>query len=255
MGILNKAKDLTSVAVGKMWVVYGKSGSGKTAFIGSFPKPMLYIQFGDDGYDTLQGIPGIQIIRPDNVTELKDLLVELRKVTKYKSVVCDTFSLLVEEWTNENATKKKKRMSQQMWGDLKSDASEIIQYFKQICRDQPIDVVLTCHEVRDMVDGLEDEILPDIRPSMNKGARTYLEAMANIGIHMAVIEKEVTDEEGNVSTQYVHGAHVGPNPYYWTKLQKPKEIKVPSFVPNITYTKLISRLNGKRRRTNGKTQN
>ena len=241
MGVLDKAKPLEAVTSGKLWVTYGKSGSGKTAFIGGFPKPLLYIQFGDDGSGTLEGIEGIKIIRPESFTELKDILLELRKDKVYKTVACDTFSLLVEEWIDANAAKKNKRMSQQMWGDLKTDASELIREFKGIAKLGK-EVVLTCHEVNDGIEGMEEEILPEVRPSMNKGVRTYLEGMANFGIHMVVKQKDKPQDDGTVKTTYIYGAHIGPNPYYWTKTQKPPSMKIPSFVPNLTYTKLKNRL-------------
>lgn len=251
MSVLDNAVPLEEVTTGRLWVIYGKSGAGKTAILRSFPKPMLYIQFGDDGLGTLDGTAGITVIRPKDFAELKQLLVELRKDKKFKTIACDTFSLLVEEWIDENSTKKKKRMSQQMWGDLKTDASELIKEFKNLSKIGR-DVVLTCHETKDIIEGLEDEIVPDIRPSLNKGARTYLEALANFGVHVAVIEKEVENEDGTMSSTYVHGVHIAPNPFYWTKIQKSPDIKLPKFIPNFTYNKLMSRLSGERGSKNGK---
>lgn len=246
MSILNSARPLEAVETGRLWVVYGKSGSGKTAFIGTFPKPLLYIQFGDDGLGTLKGIDGITVVAPETVQDLKDLIVELKKDKKYKTIACDTFSLLVEEWIDSNAAKKKKRMSQQMWGDLKTDASELVKSFKAVSKLGK-DVILTCHEVMDSIDGMEEEISPDVRPSINKGVRTYLEAMANFGIHTVVIQKDEPQEDGTTKTTYVHGAHLSPNPYYWTKLQVPTGTKIPSFASNLTYKKLMTRLSGERK--------
>lgn len=100
-------------------------------------------------------------------------------------------------------------------------------------------VVLTCHEAMDSIDGMEDEIMPDVRPSVTKGARTYLEGMANYGIHTTKISKEV--QKGNGTVEVVkYAADVGPNPYYWTKLQIDPSIKVPKRIINPTYDKIMS---------------
>jgi hypothetical protein len=100
-------------------------------------------------------------------------------------------------------------------------------------------VVLTCHEAMDTIEGYEDEIMPDVRPSVSKGARTYLESMANYGIHTAVLQREVDMPDGTTRSESIHVAHLGPNPYYWVKTQKPPEIKLPNMIVNPTYKKVM----------------
>lgn len=103
-------------------------------------------------------------------------------------------------------------------------------------------VVLTCHESKDTIEGMEDEIAPEVRPSVSKGARTYLEGMANFGIHTTKIIKEIT--KNGVSKEVVkYAADVGPNPYYWTKLQIDPSIKVPERIINPTYDKIMAVVN------------
>ena len=159
----------------------------------------------------------------------------------YATVVLDTFSLFTNVWTEEKIIKKNKRMTQQAWGDLKTDTEELIRLAHEL--SQYCWVVLTCHEASDAFEGMEDEIAPDIRPSVSKGARTYLEGMANYGIHTTKLKKTVI-KDGAEQTLVRYGAHVGPNEYYWTKLQINKDIKVPSLIINPTYTKLMKIVKG-----------
>jgi hypothetical protein len=123
-----------------------------------------------------------------------------------------------------------------MWGDLGTDSQELIKLFWMLS-DKKI-VALTCHEISDAYEGYEDEIMPDIRPNVSKSARTYLEAMANFGIHTTVLKK-TTDEGKDI---FKYAAHVGPNPYYWVKFQKPTGIKLPKLVYNPTYDKIMNLL-------------
>ena len=90
---------------------------------------------------------------------------------------------------------------------------------------------------------MEDEILPDIRPSVTKGARTYLEGMANYGVHCIKVTKEVDTEEGTKEVTKF-GVNLGANPYYWTKLQIDPNIKVPKMVFNPSYDKIIKLITG-----------
>lgn len=241
MGLLDEAVDIQGLGQRNLWVLYGKSNSGKTWVASTFPKPMLYLQIGDDGANTIARVEGVKAIRVDTVQKLTDISRELLKDKAYKTVVVDTFSLLVNEWTSEKVTGKGKRMTQQLWGDLKNDQEDVIKAMYKIARRHI--VVLTCHESTDSIEGMEDEITPDVRPSVSKGARTYLEGMANYGIHTTKIIKEVS--KGNTTKEVVkYAADIGPNPYYWTKLQIDPSIKVPARIINPTYEKFMEIING-----------
>lgn len=236
MALLDSAVDIQELGQRNLWVLYGKSNSGKTHVASTFPKPLLYLQIGDDGSNTIAHVEGISAIPISSVKELKDIAKELLKDKKYVTVVVDTFSLMVNEWTDQNVISKNKKMTQQLWGELKTETEEVIKAMHKVAKRHI--VVLTCHESTDAIEGMEDEIAPDIRPSVSKGARTYLEGMANYGIHTTKITKEVT--KGNSTKEIVkYAADIGPNPYYWTKLQIDPSIKVPKRIINPTYDKFM----------------
>ena len=238
--ILDSAVDIKELGQRNLWVIYGKSNTGKTHLAATFPKPLLYLQIGDDGSNTIANVEGVKAIPITTVEDLKSVAEELRKDKKYRTVVVDTFSLVVTEWTSQKVVGKGKRMTQQNWGDLKTDTEEIIKAWHMVAKNHI--VVLNCHESMDNIEGMEDEIAPDVRPSVSKGARTYLEGMANFGIHTIRISKEIA--KGNTTKTVVkYAADVGPNPYYWTKLQIDPSIKVPDRIINPSYDKIMSVIN------------
>lgn len=237
MSILD-AKPIADIPSGKLVVVYGRSGSGKTWFGGTFPKPLLYLKIGDDGGNTIKNVDNIFVKEVETIGELKLALKECLSDKKFKTVFVDTFSLLVNEWKNENIISKNKKMTQQAWGDLLSDTEECIRMAHKLSLKKW--VVLSCHEATDSIDGMEDELLPDVRASVSKGARTYLEGMANYGIHTIKIQKEVENPKtGETELKVKFAAELGPNPYYWTKLQVDPKIKVPKRLINPTFDKLM----------------
>ena len=198
----------------------------------------MYARIGDDGSNTIARVSGIKGVRINSVKDLKTLGEELLaiKKPKFKTVGVDTFSLAVTEWISQNILGKGKRMTQQNWGDLKNDTEELIKLWAKVA--QKYIVVLTCHESMDNIEGMEDEIAPDGRPSVSKGARTYLEGMANYGIHTVRISKEV-EKGGKTKTVVKYAADIGPNPYYWTKLQIDPSIKIPDRIINPSYDKIM----------------
>lgn len=241
MGYLSQAVDISELGQRNLWVPWGKSGTGKTKFVSTFPKPMLYIRIGDDGSNTIANVEGIKAIHAESLEQLKEIGKELLKDRKFKSVAVDTFSMITNVWIDQNIVQKKKKMTQQSWGDLKVETEELIKIFHEVAMTHI--VALTCHESNDTIEGMEDEIIPDFRPNTTKGARTYLEGMANYGIHMAKMKKTLVTEKGEKEVvRYV--GHLGANSYYWTKLQIDPSIKVPESMVNPTYDKIMKLING-----------
>lgn len=241
MGYLAQAVDISELGHRNLWVPWGKSGTGKTKFVASLPKPLLYIRVGDDGSNTIANVDGIKAIHAETLEQLKEIGKELQKDKEFASVAVDTFSMITNVWIDQNITQKKKKMTQQAWGDLKVETEELIKIFHEVAANHI--VALTCHESNDSIEGMEDEIIPDFRPNTTKGARTYLEGMANYGIHMAKMKKTVI-KDGVEKEVVRYVGHLGANSYYWTKLQIDPDIKVPEAVVNPTYDKIMKILNG-----------
>lgn len=243
MGILNEAVDITELGQRNLWCLWGKSGSGKTHFIATLPKPLLYIQIGDDGSNTIANFDGIKAIRAQTIDRLRRIGEELKSDTKYASVAVDTFSMLTNVWIDANATQKKKKMTMQMWGDLKIETEELIKIYHEVAATHI--VALSCHEANDTIEGMDDEIIPDFGPNTSKGSRVYLQGMANYGIHFTKISKTVADKNTGEEKEIVrYAAHLGANPYYWTKFQIDDSIKVPNTMVNPSYDKIIQLIQG-----------
>lgn len=233
--MLENTTSIKDFSQGKFVALYGKSGSGKTTLGATFPKPMLYVKIGDDGSSVIKDVEGIDAIEISKISEINVLIKELVADKKYKSVFFDTFTLIVNEWKNENIVAKKKKMTQQSWGDLLTDTEEIVRKLHRLSKNKW--VIISGHEVTDSIEGMEDELLPDVRMAVSKGARTYLEGMVNYGLHTIVIEKDV-EKNGETKTVTKHAVDIGPNAYYWTKFQCVKAKKVPKRMLNPTFEKL-----------------
>lgn len=233
--MLENVVDIEEFSQGKFVALYGKSGSGKTTLGATFPKPMLYVKIGDDGSSVIKDVKGVKAVEITEVSQIRQLITELMKDKIYKSVFFDTFTLIVNEWKNENIVSKKKKMTQQSWGNLLIDTEKIIRELHKLSKLKW--VIISGHEVTDSIEGMEDELLPDVRMAVSKGARTYLEGMVNYGLHTIVIEKEI-EKDGDIKTVTKHAVDIGPNPYYWTKFQSVKTKKVPKRMLNPTFDKL-----------------
>lgn len=245
MGILSGAITGEELSNNFLTVIYGKSNSGKTSLAATFPKPMLHVKIGDDGRNAIKDVKGIQYISADTLSDLTEICKEVLHDKTFKSVVYDTFSMVVEMWKKENLTDKKgkmKKMTQPDWGELMNETNTFIRSFAEQAKNKY--AIVTGHEILEALEGLEDELLPDGRIAINKGSRTYLEGIANLGLHTTRIQKEKTDDEGNTKTLVKFAVDIGPNVFYWTKCQTTKNIKLPSRIINPTYDKIMAVLEG-----------
>lgn len=243
MGILDEAVDISDLGQRNLWVLWGKSGSGKTHFIATLPKPLLYLQFGDDGSNTISHVEGVKAIRVNTIDRLKQIGEELKKDKKYVSVAVDTFSLITNIFVDTNAVQKNKHMTQQMWGDLKVETEQLIKLYHEVAENHI--VALSCHEATDTIEGMDDEVIPDFGPSTSKGSRIYLQGMANYGIHFTKVNKTIVDKETGEEKDVVRfAAHLGANPYYWTKFQIDDSIKLPNVMVNPSYNKIMKIIEG-----------
>lgn len=234
---LSNAQPVSAFKRGGLWTIYGKSGSGKTALAATFPKPLLFVMIGDEGLSTIKNVEGAAFLKAETLADLRDILEQLEKDKKYKTVVLDTFGLVVNMWIKENSLDVKKSMTQQKWGDLKNDLDELLRQCQKLAKNKL--VVLTIHEIMDAIEGLEDEIIPDIRPNVNKGTRSYLEGMSNFGIHTTKMLKTITGKDGLEKEVTKYGVHLGANPFYWTKLQVDPSVKLPKILYNPSYDKIM----------------
>src|SRR5215831_92457 len=61
----------------RSWAIYGRSGTGKTTFAASFPKPLLLLDVQDKGTRSITDVKGIdvaQITHWDQFEQVHDML-------------------------------------------------------------------------------------------------------------------------------------------------------------------------------------
>lgn len=250
--MIEKAKPLKDVPQNKFVVMYGKSNTGKTTLAATFPKPLLYVRIKDDGVNSINNIEGIKIVEAKTVNDIYIASKECITIDSYKTVLFDTFSFITEMWKEEQlsikeSTKNSKltveRMSQPMWGDLQTITNATINNLAKASTNKW--VIVTGHQVVELLEGLEDELTPDGRISINKASRNHLEGLANLGLHTTRIKKEVMSADGSTTLKVKYAVDIGPNVTYWTKVQTTKDVKIPKRIINPTFDKIMEVIGGK----------
>ena len=243
--------------------MYGRSGTGKTTFAATFPKPLLIIDIGDRGTDSITEVRGVNYIEPESFEEVENIFWELKSGEhKYKSVVIDTISQLQRLRTEEELERKgKNRDEAGKWGALtRQDYGRIASDVKKLLsnmRDLPMQTIYIAQDkVQDNdEDGVEEGLLmPEVGPRVSKSVAADINANASV-IGSTFIRQKTTTSKKRVrgkfpkTTTIQFCLRIGPDPIYITKIRKPKTTQAPPFIVNPTYEKLANAIKGES--TNG----
>lgn len=241
------------------WAIYGRSGSGKTTFSGSFPQPILLLDIKDQGTKSVADIEDLDVWQINDWDEFEDAywFLKTSKQHDYKTVVIDTITQCQQLCIIDVLTGKKKKtdragdwgtMSKRDWGDASAMLKEKVTSF----RDLPMEVVFLAQERTTIDEESEDNpdsvLIPEVGPAIMKSVASHLNASVSIIGHTFIREQIVRKKlNGKIKEKHEirYCLRIGPNPIYTTKVRKPKSIIVPLYVEDPTYEDIIDAIEGK----------
>jgi phage nucleotide-binding protein len=244
MSIADKISPVKALPKILAMLVYGRSGTGKTTFGGTFPKPALLLDIREKGTDSVSNIEGLDVIQIDTFSELEEVYWYLLsdEGKKYKSVIIDQISqlqdLIMDHVMREEG---KDVMSQRLWGNVSGLMKTWLFNYRDLI-DVSINVLFIAHDRTTDVDSdsSEDQIDPSVGPRlMPSVAGTLNGAVKVIG---STFIREVFSDDGARGVEY--GMRTGPHAYYTTKLRVPTGTVVPEWIGNPSYDKIMALMSG-----------
>lgn len=233
MSYLDNIKTLDNFDKGNFFVLYGRPSSGKTHLAGTFPSP-LFISYKDQGLATVSDVKGDYLEFNGTFQEHQALLDEIAKDTTHQTIIFDTFGVYCDKLQQDIlAFYKKKQMTQQMWGDLGTQIKILLDQMKEISNHRY--VIVTFHESVESLEGYEQELTPSVGCFTSPSVKKALYGIANYAIHTFIYN--YLDPQTQKSTP-VFSAHVGTNPYYWTKFQHASNVEIPEIIFNPNYEEI-----------------
>ena len=250
-------------------VLYGKSGTGKTTLMGTYPKPLLVLDFSEKGTDSIRNVKGIHVIRCKSVQQLKDIywaarkgkLIVPKKNSKgkpnpdagkpFKTIGIDTVSGFQAMVITELKLGKGQEvvagseanwgtMTKKDWGEVASTCKEWITNY----RDLPQCVVFIAHD-RTFGGG---RIEPSVGPNVSPSVASTLNACANLIVNTFIRERTVTIKLGKGKTKkkrkVAYCLRVGPHALYVTKIRKPRSTEIPAVIEDPSYDDLLEYVEG-----------
>ena len=250
--ILDKIRPVSELADNLTMLVYGRSGTGKTHFGSTFPRPCLFIDVNEKGLDTIAQEDGIDVARVTDWQDLDELLWGLKDGMEYESVVIDQVTNLQDLGMYEVLRKQRKgrdeTFTQRNWGQLSGMLKQFITDFRDLA-DQ-YNLLLIAHERIDEPgdEDAEERIEPNIGARVMPSVGTFLDgAVDAIG---CTFIKERWETEDREEVRYVdYCMRIGPHAYYATKIRRPVSAgPIPELIVNPTYQKIKDLTTGKPKR-------
>jgi phage nucleotide-binding protein len=243
---------VTELKQTRPWAVYGRSGTGKTTFASTFPKPILLLDIEDHGTSSIADVAGIDVIsitRWSEFGEVYDLVTDNKYKTKYKTIVFDTISQMQLIGANHVLAKKRKptviqidwgTMTMQDWGDLGAMMKEQITLFRNL----PLEVVFLAQERITNNDEDSGVLAPEVGPALSPAIASHLNACVDVIASTFIKRRRRKVNNKTVEIDPIYSMRIGPSPVYVTKVRKPKLIQLPNEIDDPTYTDVIEIIRG-----------
>ena len=252
--VLDRIKPVTELKTNLVMMVYGRSGTGKTHFGSTFPRPILFIDTNERGTETIALEDDIDVVRVTEWAEMDELywaLLDKTLPTEYASIVIDQVSNLQDIGMAEVLRKGRKgrdeTFTQRNWGQLSGMLKQWISDFRDLSDDY--NLLLIAHErVNEGGDDEEEAIEPSIGARVMPSVSAFLDgAVDSIGSTFIKERWETEDKEEVRHVDYC--MRIGPHAFYSTKIRRPVSAgPIPELIVNPTFKKIRDLTTGKQKR-------
>lgn len=258
--IIDEIEPVADIKVRLAIVLYGKSGTGKTTLSATFPKPMLVVDVGERGTESISEVKGVDVLPVTEWDQLDKIFWYLRKEghKKYKTFSIDTVGgvqdMAIKKVLEDQGQSIEQgklggwgTMTKRNWGSVSSDLKSFVHNFNEL----PMNKIFIAHNRVSKEDENEDDttagIAPSVGPRLMPSAAEVLNASVGVIGNTFIYEREKIIKIGKkekTKRTIEYGLRVGPHPYYTTKVRKPRNIIVPAVLRDPTYDKIMALVQG-----------
>ena len=251
--ILDKIQPVAELDTNLVMLVYGRSGTGKTAFGATFPKPILLIDMNERGTETVKQEEDIDVIRITDWAELDELywaLVNGDTSVEYASIVIDQITSLQDIGMAEVLRKSRKGrdelFTQKNWGQLSGMLKQVVSDWREL--SDAYNLLFIAHErVFEGGDEEDEAITPSIGARVMPSVGSFIDgAVDAIGSTYISERWEDPERKGDDMVRHVdYCMRLGPHAFYSTKIRRPVSAgPIPEFIVDATYDKIKALIAG-----------
>jgi len=244
--IVDKITPVQDLGTIVTMVTYGRSGTGKTTFTSTWPKPILLLDVKDEGTDSIRDIEGVGVLSIETWDDFEKAYWFLKSGEHhFKSVAIDTVSQLQQKLLQQILDDEGKSFAtQQIWGQVSGKLKTWIMDFRDLADDN-LNINFIAQDRLNSTDTEEDEeqIDPEVGPQLMPSVASMLNAAVKVIGNTYIAEVAKRTSKG-INREAEYRMRLGPHPYYITKIRKPKKAKCPDYITDPSFDKIIEIMKG-----------
>lgn len=243
--ILDQIKDVEELPLVVTQVTYGRSGSGKTTYASTWPKPMLLLDIKDEGTDSIKDIEGIKVMSITEWDDFEKVYWYLKSGNHdFKSVAIDTVTMLQDKALESVLSEEGKEFpTQQVWGKASGLMKEWIMNYRDLADDGINIHFLAQDRVTESESEDDEQLDPEVGPRLMPSVAGSLTAAVKVVANTYVAET-ITRANAKITRNAEYRMRIGPHAFYTTKIRKPKSTVIPDYLVNPMFNDIISIMKG-----------
>lgn len=230
-------------------LVYGRSGTGKTTFASTWPKPILLIDIREKGTESIANVKDVDVVQLENWQQFEEVYWMLKDGdSKYKTVVVDQLTqlqdLAIAQAMKDDGKDPDDQISKRNWGQGAGLMKTWCLNYRDLV-DLGINVVLLAHDrAKEGEEGDEDQIEPSVGARVMPSVASFINGAVSI-IGNTFIRESFSIEKNRRVRSVEYAMRLGPHAYYTTKTRTPVGINPPEWIENPSYEKIVAIVRGK----------
>lgn len=244
LGIEDRIVNVADIPTELKLLLYGRSGTGKTHILGTFPKPLLVLDIRDKGTVTIRNRPDTKVFSVKCWQDFEDIYWYLiSNPDKFRSVGCDTITQLQDMAIKAVTKDSQGLISRRAWGE----AAGLLKTWTLNYRDLPMNVCFTAQDRDNSSEDFDDDgtLIPEVGPYVMPSVAKILNAAFGLIGNTFIREVDKSIKIGGktkTKTVAEFCLRIGPHARYTTKFRRDPSVEgpaVPSIIVDPTYDKLL----------------
>lgn len=240
--VLKKMQSVSELSKHLKALFIGRAGSGKTTTLATFPKPILILDFREEGTDSISDLGDeVKVIKVEDADEIEQIYWYLKSGDHpFKTVAWENLGqaqrIFMIKSLEEEGKSPEGHANKGTWGNT----SGKIQTWVMNYRELPMHFVMTSHpRITESEEDDETQLDPEVGPGVMPSVARMLTGAVDV-IGQNFIREVVTRSEGKIKRRVEYAMRLGPHAYYVTKIRKPKNKGItPEFIVDPEFETLI----------------
>lgn len=243
--IADRIRPVSEVPNFTSMLIYGESGTGKTAFASTCPKPLLLLDLREKGTETIAKVEDIDVLSVESWDDFEEAFWMIDSDSKYETIVLDQITALqgvaMDKIRGDNEMEPGDTFSRRDWGTMSGLMQTWLMNYRNLWEKEK-NIIFLAHQRTfggDDDSSGEDQIEPSVGARLSPSVASFMNGAVSV-IGNTFIRERYEGKGDDKKRIVEYRMRVGPHGYYRAKIRTPPgSVEVPDSILNPTFEKLM----------------